>query len=88
MKLVHRMERLEDASTEAVYWHWAQRLAEEWGRPAEQVFHHLLEIHERIERDGLDAEIHRIASESGHSEEKVREDFEEALATLPKLGEG
>ena len=87
MKLVQRIEHLETASTEAEYRRWAERLAREWGMPVERLFRELLGNHDRIERNGLDEELRRIARESGHSEEKVREDYEEALATLPKLGD-
>ncbi len=65
MKLAQRIERLEAASPEAEYWHWVERLAEEWRMLAEPVFQGLQAIHDRIERRGLDAELRRKARESG-----------------------
>ena len=87
MKLGQRIERLEVASSESIYRRWAEHFSEEWGIPAERLVREFIEIADRIERNGLDEEIRRIATKGGHSEEKVREDFEEALASLPKLGD-
>ena len=87
MKLAQRLERLEAASTETFYRHWADRLAGEFGVPADQMFHRLLDIADRIERRGLDEELRRIASECGWTEEEAREHFDKALATLPKVGD-
>ncbi len=88
MKLVQRIEHLETASTEAEYRRWAERLAGEWGMPVERVFQKLLEIRDRIERNGLDEELRRLASGCGWTEEEAWEHFDKALATLPKVGDG
>ncbi len=82
MKVTQRLERLEDASTDAEYRRRAEQLAGEWGMPVEQVLRDLLEARDRIERFGLDAELCLLAQESGHSEEKVRADFEAELVKV------
>ena len=85
MKLAQRLERLEIASAEVAYRQLAERLAGELGVPAERLARELIEIAERIERWGLDEELRRTAREFGLSEEKVREDFEEGLASIREL---
>lgn len=82
MRFAYRIERLEAASSDAEYRYWGERLAEEFGLPNEWMYRELLAIHERIQRNGLDGEIRRIARESGHPEEQVWSDFEEALAKV------
>ena len=82
MKLTQRIEQLEAASTDAEYRRYAEHFSGEWGIPAERLFHEFIEIADRIERFGLDEELRRIASESGHSEEKVRADFEAELVKV------
>ena len=56
---------------------WAERIAEENGLELDQVLREAHEAGERILRNGLEAELRRLAQEFGMSEEEVRADYEE-----------
>ena len=55
---------------------WAERIAEENGLELDQVLREAHEAGERILRNGLKAELRRLAQEFGMSEEEVRADYE------------
>ena len=54
----------------------AERIAEEHGVAIDEVLRELQEIEERIQREGLEAELHRFARDSGMSDEKARALYE------------
>ncbi len=85
MKVTQRLERLEAATREAEYRRYAEQLAPEWGIPAEQLCQQFMEIADRIEREGLDAEVRLIARDCGWTEEEAWRRYEEALAEVPEL---
>ena len=82
MKLTQRIERLEVATRETQYRRYAEQLSEEWGIPAERLFHQFMESADRIEREGLDAEVRHLAHECGWTEEEAWRRYEEALAEV------
>ena len=54
----------------------AERIAEEHDVAIDEVLREAQEIGERIEREGLEAELRRFAQDSGMSEEKARALYE------------
>ena len=57
----------------------AERIAEEYGVAVDEVLRQAQEIGERIQREGLSAELRRFAQDSGMSEEKARALYEAEL---------
>ena len=84
---MQRLERVEIASREEQYRRYAEELSGEWGIPAERLAYQFMEIANRIEREGLGAEVRDMAGACGWTEEEAWKRYEEALATLPKLGD-
>ncbi len=54
----------------------AERIAEEYGIEIDEVLREAQEIGERIQREGLEPKLRRLAQELGMSEEKARALYE------------
>ena len=70
--------RLEAAEQERVLIE-AERIAKECGVELDEVLREAQEIGERIQREGLEAELHRFAQEHDVSEAEVRAQYEAVL---------
>ncbi len=70
------LRRLEIAEQERATLIQAERIAEEHDVAIDEVLREAQEIGERIEREGLEAELRRFAQDSGMSEEKARALYE------------
>lgn len=77
-----RLERLEVLEQQRELRRRAERIARDHNVPVEEVLLQLEEIAERIARDGLDAEIARMARELGKTEDDMRAEYDRAVAEI------
>ena len=82
MSLAQRLQRLEALEGEQRLREVAERLATEFGVAPDDALRQLREVAARIERWGIDAELHRLAGDFGVSEVEVRARYQTEVARL------